>query len=62
SSSHDNNNLPILLAGGRFQHRGHVAFDQKDNKRMANLFLRMLRHMDIDADRFGASDGIVDEI
>ena len=62
SSSHDNNNLPILLAGGRFQHRGHVAFDAKDNKRMANLFVRMLRHMEIDAEKFGGSDGVVTEI
>jgi hypothetical protein len=62
SSSHDNNNLPILLAGGRFQHRGHVAYDLKDNKRMANLFVRMLRHMEIDAEKFGGSDGVVTEI
>lgn len=62
SSSHDNNNLPILLAGGRFQHGGHIAFDSKDNKRMANLFLRMLHHMDIEADKFGASDGVVGEV
>lgn len=62
SSSHDNNNLPILLAGGQFQHRGHVAYDNKDNKRMANLFVRMLHHMQIETDRFAASDGVVSEV
>ncbi len=62
SSSHDNNNLPILLAGGRFKHQGHLAFDTKQNTLLSNLFVRMLRHMDIPADRFGASNGVISEI
>lgn len=62
SSSHDNNNLPILLAGGDFRHQGHVAFDRQDNTRMANLFVRMLHHLGIEADRFGASTGMVSEV
>jgi hypothetical protein len=62
SSSHDNNNLPILLAGGSFRHQGHLAFDTKDNTRLANLYVRILHHMGIETDRFGASDGIIGEI
>jgi hypothetical protein len=62
SSSHDNNNLPILLAGGRFRHGGHVAFDTKNNTRLSNLFVRMLHHMEIEADSFGASTGVISEI
>lgn len=62
SSSHDNNNLPILLAGGRFQHQGHVAYDTKNNTYLSNLFVRMLHHMEIDAKSFGASNGVVSEI
>lgn len=62
SSSHDNNNLPILLAGGSFRHQGHLAFDTQDNTRLANLYVRILHHMGIEADRFGASDGIISEI
>ena len=62
SSSHDNNNLPILLAGGDFKHQGHVAFNTKDNTRMSNLFVRMLAHMQIEAASFGNSNATVSEI
>jgi len=62
SSSHDNNNLPVLLAGGRFRHQGHLAFDTKDNTRLSNLFVRMLQHMDIELPAFGSSSGTIDEV
>ena len=62
SSSHDNNNLPVLLAGGQFRHQGHVAFDTKDNTRLSNLFVRVLQHMDIELPAFGASTGTIAEI
>jgi len=62
SSSHDNSNLPVLLAGGRFRHQGHVVSDARNNVRMSNLFVRMLRHMGQEAERFGASDGVISEI
>ena len=62
SSSHDNNNLPILLAGGDFKHQGHVAFDTKNNTRMSNLFLRMLEHMQIEATSFGNSNAMLSEV
>lgn len=62
SSSHDNTNLPILLAGGGFKHQGHVAFDRKNNKLLSNLFVRMIQQMDIEADTFGASNGVVSEV
>jgi hypothetical protein len=62
SSSHDNNNLPILLAGGGFRHQGHVAYDRKNNKLLSNLFVRMLQQMGIEQDSFGASNGVVSEV
>lgn len=62
SSSHDNNNLPILLAGGGFKHKGHVAFDTKNNTLLSNLYVRMLHHMGIEAKSFGASTGVVSEV
>ena len=62
SSSHDNNNLPIILAGGNFKHQGHVAFDTKNNQLLSNLYVRMLHHMNIEAKSFGASTGCVSEI
>lgn len=57
SSSHDNTNLPILLAGGGFKHKGHVAYDRKNNSPLANLYVRMLHQMGIEAKSFGASTG-----
>jgi hypothetical protein len=62
SSSHDNNNLPILLAGGGFKHQGHLAYDRKNNVLLSNLFVRMLQQMDIDANSFGASTGVLSEV
>jgi hypothetical protein len=62
SSSHDNNNLPIILAGGDFRHQGHLAYDTKNNQLLSNLYVRMLHHMGIEAKSFGASTGIVSEI
>ncbi|HSI62981.1 MAG TPA: DUF1552 domain-containing protein [Candidatus Saccharimonadia bacterium] len=62
SSSHDNNNLPIILAGGGFKHKGHLAYDTKNNMLLSNLYVRMLHHMDIEANSFGASNGIISEV
>ena len=62
SSSHDNSNLPVLLAGGRFRHQGHVVGDARSNRRMSNLFVRMLQHLGQETQQFGASDGVVSEI
>jgi hypothetical protein len=59
ASAHTCDNLPIILAGGGFKHAGHVAFDRKDNKPLSNLFVRMLRQMDIELDRFGSSTGML---
>jgi len=62
SSSHDNNNLPIILAGGGFKHQGHIAYDAKNNTLLSNLYVRMLHQMDIEAKSFGASNGVISEI
>src|SRR5579859_2397683 len=62
ASAHTCDNLPILLAGGGFRHAGHVAFDRKNNKPLSNLFVRMLRQMGMEMDRFGSSTGVIDEV
>ena len=61
-SAHTCDNLPILLAGGGFKHAGHVAYDRKDNKPLSNLFVRMLKQMGIELDRFGSSTGTLSEV
>ncbi|MCB1088576.1 MAG: hypothetical protein KDM63_16180, partial [Verrucomicrobiae bacterium] len=62
SSSHDNMNLPVLLAGGGFRHAGHVAYDRDNNTFLSNLFVRMIQQMGLETDRFGASTGVIGEI
>lgn len=57
SNTHDNTNLPILLAGGGFQHGRHLAFDRARNTPLSNLFVSMLRRLGIEADTFGSSGG-----
>lgn len=62
SSSHDNTNLPVLLAGGGFMHQGHLAYDRKDNLLMSNLFVRMLQQLDVETDKFGASTSVLSDV
>ncbi|OYP32275.1 DUF1552 domain-containing protein [Rhodopirellula sp. MGV] len=59
ANSHTNSNLPIILAGGGFKHRGFLAFDQASNDRppLTNLFLSMLQRFGIETDRFATSTG-----
>jgi hypothetical protein len=57
ANTHDNTNLPMLLAGGGFRHGGHLAFPQDDNVPLSNLFVSLLHHLGIEADAFGSSTG-----
>jgi hypothetical protein len=57
ASSHDNRNLPVLVAGGGFRHRGHVAFDEQRNHPLPNLYLSILRQTGLEADSFATSTG-----
>ena len=57
SNTHENTNLPILLAGGGFQHGRHVAFDRQHNTPLANLFVSMLQQLGLDTGQFASSTG-----
>jgi len=57
ASSHNNRNLPILLAGGGFRHGRHLAFDEKNNYPLPNLFVSMLQQLGLEVDRFASSTG-----
>lgn len=54
---HNNKNLPIILAGGNFRHGQHLAFNQQNNRPLANLYLSMLHNMGLEIDRFASSTG-----
>jgi hypothetical protein len=57
SSSHSTTNLPVLLAGGGFQHGQHLAFDPKNPPPLCNLYVSMLQRLGIEADKFSSSTG-----
>ena len=61
-SAHSCDNLPILLCGGGFRHAGHVAYDRKNNMPLSNLFVRMVKQMGLEMDRFGSSTGTLGEV
>lgn len=57
ASSHDNRNMPVLFAGGGFRHGQHLAFDQKKNYPLPNLYLSLLQQTGLERDRFATSTG-----
>ena len=59
ASSHDNKNMPILVAGGGFRHGQHLAFDPKKNPPLCNLYVQFLCRLGADATAFGSSSGTI---
>ena len=57
ASSHSCKNLPMLLAGGGFQHGQHLAFDPKNHPPLANLYVSLLQRLGVETDRFASSTG-----
>ena len=56
-SSHSTKNLPVLVAGGGFQHGQHLAFDANNPPPLCNLYVSMLQRLRIEVDKFGTSTG-----
>lgn len=54
ASSHDNRNMPVVLAGGGFKHGQHLAFDRKNNYPLPNLFVSLLQRVGLETDRFAS--------
>ncbi|MHC4876092.1 MAG: DUF1552 domain-containing protein [Planctomycetota bacterium] len=57
ASNHDNRNMPVLLAGGGFRHGQHLAFDQRNNYPLTNLYVSLLQRQGLEVDRFVSSTG-----
>lgn len=55
-NSHSNKDLPVLLAGGRFKHGQHLAFDP-GSKPLCNMFVSVLNQLGIEDGSFGTSTG-----
>ena len=59
ASSHDNRNMPVVLAGGGFKHGQHLAFDRKNNYPLPNLFVSLLQRVGMETDRFASGTSTV---
>jgi hypothetical protein len=59
ASSHDNKNLPIIVAGGGFRHGQHLAFDPQKNPPLCNLYVQFLQRLGADVHAFGSSKGTI---
>jgi hypothetical protein len=57
SNTHDNTNLPILLAGGGFRHGQHLAFDRERNTPLSHLFVSMLQQLGVETNTFADQTG-----
>jgi len=57
ASSHDNRNLPIVLAGGGFKHGEHLALGGERDYPLSNLFVSMLQRLGIETSTFGTGTG-----
>ena len=54
-SRHSNDNLPMILAGGGFEHGQHL--DGQSKQPLCNLYLSMLQNMGAEQDAFNRSQG-----
>ncbi|MCO8124564.1 DUF1552 domain-containing protein [Stieleria sp. TO1_6] len=59
ASSHNNTNVPVVLAGGGFKHGQHLGFDRTNNEPLSNIYVSMLQRMGLPIDRFGSSTGTI---
>ncbi|MCA9032427.1 MAG: DUF1552 domain-containing protein, partial [Planctomycetaceae bacterium] len=62
ANTHDNTNMPILLAGGGFKHGQHLAFRHDRNQPLCNLFVTMLQKLGVETESFASSSGTLNEI
>ncbi len=59
ANAHTNSNLPVILAGGGFEHGSYKALPAKGLNRvpLCNLYLTLLQRFGVKTDRFGTSSG-----
>ena len=59
ANAHTNLNLPIILAGGGYQHGHYKQLPTKglNKKPLCNLYLKLLQDFGVETDAFGMSSG-----
>ncbi len=62
ASRHSNRDLPTVIGGGGFKHRGHVDAQLPRGQRtpLNNLYTTMLQNFGVEVDRFNNATGTVD--
>ena len=55
ASSHNTQNLPIIVAGGGYKHGSYVAHDADDNTPLCDLFVPLAQRMGVETEKFGSS-------
>ncbi len=58
---HSNYDLPVMLAGGGYDHGEYKNFTgpKKERQRLCNLFVKVLQDFGLERDTFGNSDGVI---
>lgn len=62
ASSHNNTNLPVIAAGGRFKHGQHLSFDPEKAPPLYKLIVSYFQHLGIEVDRFSSGTGTLSGI
>jgi len=57
ASAHDWRNLPILIAGGGYEHGSYHAHEPRNNTPFANMFVSFAQRMGVEVNKFGSSTG-----
>jgi Protein of unknown function (DUF1552) len=57
ANTHVTTNLPVIFAGGGFNHGQYLVFDRERNYPLPNLFVNVLHRFGIEADKFASSTG-----
>ncbi len=57
ASSHNCQNLPVVLAGGGFRHGQSLQFDKENNTPLCRLYVSMLQWLGVEIDQFGSGNG-----
>ncbi len=59
--THSNRDLPIMVAGGGFQHAGHIDVSKNgEHMPLCNLYVRLMQRFGIERDQFNLSTGTFD--
>ena len=59
ANAHDPKNLPIIVAGGGYDHGKYIAHNRMNNTPLCNLFVRLLNETGVESEGFGTSTGVL---